>query len=142
MSSAQESDSNLNASFGLVTSNSDTLKCKLPWLEIPVFDGDPLEWQDFWDQYNVSFHCNDRISDVDKFIYLKSLLSGKALALAKGFVLSADNYKEAVDLLKEEFGNTQVLISAHLDAPIKIKKVKGNEYFEGMRKCITKLKHV
>ena len=54
--------------------------------------------------------------------------------------MSAENYKEAVGLLKEQFGNTQVLISAHLDALIKIKKVKGNEDFEGMRKLYNEVK--
>ena len=62
----------------------------------------------FLRSFYVSFHSNDRISDVDKFSYLTALLSGKALAVVKGIVLSADNYKEEIDLLKEQFGNTQV----------------------------------
>lgn len=37
-------------------------------------------------------------------------------------------------MLKERFGNPQVLISAHLDALIKIRKIKNDDDFEGMRK--------
>ena len=86
LSNAQRTDSNLNASFSSAASSGGNLKCKLPRFEIPVFDGDPLEWQGVWNQFNVSFHSNDRISDVDKFSYLKSLLSGKALAVVNCFV--------------------------------------------------------
>jgi len=129
----REDNSALNASIGSSNSSSAP-RCHLPKLEIPIFEGDPLEWQGFWDHFNVSFHSNEHISEVDKFSYLKTLLSGKALAVVKGFVLSTENYKEALGLLKERFGNPQVLISAHLDALIKIRKIKNDDDFEGMRK--------
>lgn len=80
----REDNSALNASIGSSNSSSAP-RCHLPKLEIPIFEGDPLEWQGFWDHFNVSFHSNEHISEVDKFSYLKTLLSGKALAVVKGF---------------------------------------------------------
>ena len=38
----------------------------------------------------------------------------------QGLPLSESNYQRAVDLLKERFGQKQVLINAHMDALIKI----------------------
>ena len=32
------------------------LNTKLPKLEFPVFRGNPLEWQSFYDQFNISVH--------------------------------------------------------------------------------------
>ena len=54
-----------------VNSNGIPAQCRLPKLTLPEFTGEPLDWQGFWDQYQVSIHNNHRISDIDKFSYLK-----------------------------------------------------------------------
>ena len=82
--------------------SSVTVRCKLPKLELPVFSGNALEWQGFWDQFNVSIHSNESISDVDRFNYLKKYLSGKALATIAGLALSSENYKEAIFIVDRE----------------------------------------
>ena len=93
--------------------------CKLPKLELPIFKGSPLEWQGFWDQFEVSIHRNESISDIDRFNYLKRYLSGQALSAISGLSLNAENYKEAITLLKDRYGNPQVLISAHMESLLK-----------------------
>ena len=46
--------------------------CKLPKLELPIFKGSPLlEWQGFWELFEVSIHRNESISDIGRFNYLK-----------------------------------------------------------------------
>lgn len=40
--------------------------------------------------------------------------------------MSESNYKRAVDLLKERFGQKQVLINAHMDALLKITVTKND----------------
>ena len=52
--------------------------------------------------------------------YLCGLLKGEAGRVIQGLPLSESNYKRAVDLLKERFGQKQVLINAHMDALLKI----------------------
>ena len=52
--------------------------------------------------------------------YLSGLLKGEAAKVIQGLPLSESNYKRAVDLLKERFGQKQVLINAHMDALLKI----------------------
>jgi hypothetical protein len=37
---------------------SSQVYCKLPKITLPQFTGDPLAWQVFWDQYQVSVHNN------------------------------------------------------------------------------------
>ena len=50
---------------------------------------------------------------VDKLNYLKSKLKGEALTAISGHQLSNSNYTVVVDMLKQRFGNTQLIINAH-----------------------------
>lgn len=51
---------------------------KLPKLELQRFSGASTEWQSFWEQFERAVHENDTLSDSEKFLYLRSSLSGKA----------------------------------------------------------------
>ncbi|CAB4007898.1 PREDICTED: uncharacterized protein LOC100197852 [Paramuricea clavata] len=129
----------------VVQSTSQSVQCRLPKMQMPEFDGDPLTWQGFWDQ--VSIHSNANISKIDKFNYLKGCLRGEALAAISGLMLSSDNYKEAIPLLKNRFGNEQLLISSHMESLLKISKIRSQESTRELRmlynhveNCIRNLK--
>ena len=79
---------------------------KLPHLTLIKFNGDPLTWTQFWDLFRTSVHERRDISPAVKFQYLISLLEGKAASLISGFNYSESEYSEAIDLLKETFGQT------------------------------------
>ena len=102
----------------LVTPAIGSAPTKLPKLELKKFYGYPVEWAPFWDSFNSAVHQNSSISDVNKFNYLESLIHGQAANTISGFSLTGENYKEAVRLLKEKYGNKQVLISALLKLPV------------------------
>ena len=123
------------------------LYTKLPKLEFPVFKGNPLEWQSFYDQFKISIHQNKTLSDIDRFNYLRRYLAGQALATISGLTLNSQNYKEALDILIDRYGNPQVLITAHMETLVKINKVKNMENLEALWKlynvidnCIRNLK--
>ena len=78
---------------------------RLPKFELPVFKGDPLSWQGFWDQFSTSIHENDEITDIDRFNYLKRYLGGQALETISGLSLNKENYLHAIGILKERYGN-------------------------------------
>ena len=65
-------------------------------------------------------HDNNEISKVDKFSYLKSLLEGAAAKAIQGLTLSDANYDSAIDLLKERFGKSQAIITAHMEELLKV----------------------
>ena len=123
------------------------LNTKLPKLDFPVFKGNPLDWQSFYDQFNISIHQNKTLSDIDRFNYLRRHLAGQALATISGLTLNSQNYKEALHILIDRYGNPQVLISVHMETLVKINKVKNMENLEALRKlyndienCIRNLK--
>ena len=98
---------------------------KLPKLVLPTFNGDPLNYHGFRDQFNASIHLNENLSDIDSFNYLKRYFGGKALNAVSGLSLSSEDYKEAVELLNRRFGDHQVLISAQMELLLKLKKLKS-----------------
>ena len=107
------------------------LNTKLPKLEFPVFKGNPLEWQSFYDQFNISIHQNKTLSDIDRFNYMRKYLAGQALTTISGLTLNSENYKEELDILIDRYRNPQVLISAHMETLVKTNKVKNMENYTG-----------
>ena len=61
---------------------------KLPKLEIAVFSGDKLKWTEFWDAFENAAHNNPRLSNIEKFNYLRSKLNGEAKRAIQGLTLS------------------------------------------------------
>ena len=62
------------------------------------------------------------MSDIDKFNYLVRYLAEQVLATISGLTLNSENYKEALNILIDRYGNPQVLISAHIIS----RKFSGN----------------
>lgn len=83
---------------------------KLPKLALHSFSGDITQWITFWDSFRSVVHDNDQLTTVDKFNYLKSLLTGAALEAVAGLTLSASNYAEVVAIFEQRFGNRQQII--------------------------------
>ncbi|KAK6010048.1 hypothetical protein OSTOST_24962, partial [Ostertagia ostertagi] len=87
---------------------------QLPRLEIPFFDGDMVEFPEFWELFSIAVHNNPALVPSSKFVHLKSKLRGKAKDLIVSVQLSAENYPRA---------ETEVLAAA--SAPGVEKKSKG-----------------
>ena len=102
------------------TESRSGIKPKLPKLQLPKFAGDITKFRTFWDSFNSAIHCNDELSAIDKFDYLKALLEGPAAQAIQGLTLSEANYTAAIELIKERFGKTQQIISAHIDELLKL----------------------
>ena len=82
----------------------------------------------FWDSYDAAFHQNSELSDVEKFTYLKTLVSITAKEFIAGLTLTSVNYKEAVRVLQDRFGKKERIISRHMEALLNLNAVmwQGN----------------
>ncbi|XP_057294726.1 uncharacterized protein LOC130623273 [Hydractinia symbiolongicarpus] len=98
---------------------------RLPKIELSKFNGNPLNWPSFWDQFNSAINDNDSLNAIDKFNYLKRYVEGTALSTISGLELTNSNYENAIELLRNRFGNEQVLINAHMEALLKIESVRS-----------------
>ena len=85
---------------------------KPPNLDIALFGGDVLRWQEFWDMFETSIDRSE-YTPIDKLNYLKSKLTGEALEAISGYQLTNENYPVVVGVLKQRFGNKQVIIDTH-----------------------------
>lgn len=103
------------------TNSTKKISMKLPKLTIKPFDGDPLCWKSFYDTFMCTIDSNDDLSNVEKMSYLVSFLKGQAEQTLKGFRISNENYTAALDLLKQRYGDEQLLISSHMSALIEMK---------------------
>ena len=92
-----------------------------------------MEWTTFWDSYESSIHRNTQLSDIDKFIYLSSLLEGPAAESISGLRLTAANCNEAVSILQRRFGNTQQIVSKHMEALLNIEVVTPHCNLKALR---------
>ena len=106
----------------------------LPKLEIPKFwGGDALQWKSFWDQYNATIHSSTVISNIEKFNYLKNLLTGYALESIPSLSLTDSNYERAIDLLKDHFNNPQILVSSYMKVLATLPKVYSMKHVAELR---------
>lgn len=52
---------------------------KLPKINVPTFDRGIMNWRSFWEQYKVSIHSREQLSNLEKLAYLRhSLKDGPA----------------------------------------------------------------
>ena len=86
-----------------------------------------MDWPGFWDRFQTSIHSSDRLSDIDRFNYLKTCLCESAAACVPGLTLSSQNYKKASSIIQKVFGNPQVLIAVYMDSLLKLKKVENSD---------------
>ena len=74
---------------------------RLPKLVLPSLNGNPLEWQSFWDTFRSAVHYNSTISDVEKFNYLRAQLRDGAEKVIAGLPLINANYSKSIQLLED-----------------------------------------
>jgi hypothetical protein len=88
---------------------------KLPKLVIKKFQGKHSEYQTFGESFDAAVHSNESLSDIEKLNYLRSFLEGSASATIAGLSLTNENYKIAVGLLRDRYGNKQMdsLLKTH-----------------------------
>ncbi|XP_040066221.1 uncharacterized protein LOC120839888 [Ixodes scapularis] len=75
--------------------------------------------------FRQAIHYNIELSGVEKFLYLRTVLTGKAAAAVSGIQATESNYAYAVELLKERFGKKHVLVQEHLTRLLNLPKVKA-----------------
>jgi hypothetical protein len=68
--------------------------------------------------------------------YLRSSLQGPALNAISGITLTDANYREAVDVLKERFGNKKQIIDKHMDALLSVEVVTSDNNLRGTKATV------
>ena len=104
---------------------NENVSMRLPKLEIPKFCGDAKKRPELWDSHKPAIDKSNLL-DVEKFNYLKTLVIGEAANSISGLSLTNNNYGEAINILKDRFGNKQIIISSQMNSLLKLPMVKEN----------------
>ncbi|XP_012563880.1 uncharacterized protein LOC105848354 [Hydra vulgaris] len=99
-----------NSSF----SNFKNKTVKLPVLKLDNFGGEPEKRTSFKENFECAIDMKNDLSGIQKITYLRNLLKGSALSSISGISLSDENYKIALDILKERYENKHNMISFHM----------------------------
>jgi hypothetical protein len=110
-----------------VTGNGHAKTYKLPKIGIRKFNGEFSEWLGFWAQFE-KIDGDESLHDSDKFQYLvQSMMPGTRVErVVKSYPQSADNYKHALQALRDRFGDKVILTEVYVRQLLKlvVKNVK------------------
>ena len=114
-----DNDTSFEGVGSTLNHNNKKAVVKLPKLTVKSFYGDPTNWQEFIDTFNVAIHENEDLSPIEKFTYLKGYIGGDAARSLEGLKLTSSNYEHAREILEERFGQKEVIITMNnlLDLP-------------------------
>ena len=93
---------------------------RLPKLTLPIFTGDPLSRQTFWDSFSAAVDTSPTLGTIQKFSNLRAQLQGDAARTIAGLPLTEANYSHSVSLLKERFGRPNKIQNAHMQALLEL----------------------
>ena len=98
---------------------------KLPKLSIPKFDGAILNWRTFWEQFQVSIHNKNHLSDAEKLAYLKDdLKDGPAECFIQRVAQMTGTYDEAIVCLLNQYDRPHLIHQAHIHAILDVPSLK------------------
>ncbi|GBM03663.1 hypothetical protein AVEN_134897-1 [Araneus ventricosus] len=126
----QESHSSLNKSN---ISENAASALKLPKLEIPRFSGDS-NFMEFFGCFDSAIGSNDSLSKIEKFQYLKSLLSPPAYNVVAGFELNEKNYDSCLELLKQRYGRIDFIINSYMSKLLNLEPVRNSSHVKSLRR--------
>ena len=87
-------------------SHSNTVfKTKLPDIRLSEFHGNPLDWIKFWNQFSSLVDSKSDLDDVTKYTYLTQCVKGSAKEVLAGFRGEPSDYHDAVQALKQLYGD-------------------------------------
>ncbi|KYN38700.1 hypothetical protein ALC56_06922 [Trachymyrmex septentrionalis] len=99
-----------STSFSNTTSAfQPTPRCNLEKIALPMFDGDYKDWTQFKDLFEALVLREITLTDVQKLYYLKTSLSGSALALIKNIAVTDANFTTAWKIISDHYQDIQIM---------------------------------
>ena len=109
------------------TSGPPTTRVNLPKIQLKKFSGNLLDWQNFWETFEHTIHKANYLNKIEKFNYLLSYLEGPAFRAIKGLSITEQNYDSAVKILRDRYGDLQVIINSHMDKLLSVRTVQASD---------------
>lgn len=104
------------------------IQVKLPTINLPSFGGSYAEWTPFYDTFQALIDSNHRLSEIQKYHYLKSCLKDSASRIVECLPVSASSYAVAWTTLQTRFNNKRLIAQEHINAIIHVPQVEKNAH--------------
>lgn len=121
------------------------VKTKLPHISIPKFSGNYNDWMSFKDLFTSLIRKNEHISNIEKYHYLKTSLTGEAEQLLKHFALTEVNYDKAWKTLESRYDNKRMIVTTIISRLVNQKKMSTEcsrslkEILDTTKECLNSL---
>ena len=96
-----------------VVSNKQAIK--LPPLSLTHFNGNPLRYHEWINNFFSMVHNNSGITDTHRITYLQNSVSGKAKQINQSYSCNPAYYETALNELMNHFGDPSVVVSAFIN---------------------------
>ena len=107
--------------------NARSTTAKLPKLRITPFKGTPTDWVRFSNMFVTQVHAKP-ISAAEKFGYLLEMVSPKVRESIANLKRGEMGYKVAWERLQSEYGQSKLVINAHVNEIVNLPVVRGTNY--------------
>ena len=78
-------------------------------LKLPTFNGDLMDWPNFWAQFDKLVVQKNQFSDTDKSMLLEQCLLSPAIDVVKGLLRANTDFSQVVQLLKDRYADEELL---------------------------------
>ncbi|XP_050515036.1 uncharacterized protein LOC126890225 [Diabrotica virgifera virgifera] len=119
--------------------NSNNRHVHLPEIKIPHFDGTIENWPIFSEMFTKLIVNDTHLSDIEKLIYLKSILKNEPLQLIENLEIVGSNFSIAIDILKNRFENKCLIINTYLKQLLNVPSITKNTA-QNLREFLTHIK--
>ena len=100
------------------------MRVRLPKVNLPPFSGNCLEWPSFADAFK-SIHTDRKLSNSQKFQYLKGVLSGPAELLIRHYLITDDNYVLAYNELERNYNDKRLIFTEQMNVFMNLQIIKS-----------------
>ncbi|GFR28235.1 integrase catalytic domain-containing protein [Trichonephila clavata] len=113
---------------------------RLPKLTLESFSGkDISSFPSFWARFKSAVDDNSNLNDVDKFSYLKSVVTSDAELAIRSLTLTPENYAKAVKILEDRFGRKELIVDYHMNRLLNLSPVRKSFDVIALRKLYDQL---
>jgi len=102
---------------------------QLPRVEIPSFDGSPINWVSFIIRFRDLVHLQPHLNETQRLNYLVQCLRNDAKRSIQGYLNTRGGYVVALKRLKFLFGQRSNVVAAHLAKVTKGKLISNDDQF-------------
>ena len=121
------------------------LQQSLPRMQVPTFDGNPLQWLEFITKYKEIVHDQACPTNNQKFIYLMQHVDGEAKRALQVFSTNKEGYIMALKRIKYMFGQRTRISQAYIAKLTRGKSISNDddksllEFYYTMSDCVAAL---